>query len=74
MPGRAFEEEYLSRNAEAEGFFAEGWAGVVTKGKKTFAVPNGTYVAKLSILKALGNPFNPAHWETWTSPGILIQR
>jgi minor extracellular serine protease Vpr len=37
-------------------------------------VKNGTYVAKISVLKALGNPFNPAHWETWTSPVILIQR
>jgi minor extracellular serine protease Vpr len=67
-------DEYLPRNSTSGGFFATGWDGFVTKGKKTFAVKNGTYVAKISVLKALGNPFNPAHWETWTSPVILIQR
>jgi hypothetical protein len=32
-----------------------------TKGKKTSAVKNGNYLAKMTILPALGNPFNPAH-------------
>jgi minor extracellular serine protease Vpr len=72
--GKAMSDEYLPRNSTSGGFFAVGWDGLVTKGKKTFAVKNGTYVAKISVLKALGNPFNPAHWETWTSPVILIQR
>ena len=72
--GEAFEDEYLSRNATSTGFFAISWDGTVIKGKKSVALPNGTYQAKISVLKALGNAFNPAHWETWTSPVILIQR
>jgi hypothetical protein len=31
-------------------------------------------VAKLSVLKALGDANNPAHVETWTSPVITINR
>jgi minor extracellular serine protease Vpr len=72
--GEAFEDEYLSRNATSTGFFAISWDGTVIKGNKSVALPNGTYQAKISILKALGNAFNPAHWETWVSPVILIQR
>ena len=37
-------------------------------------VPNGQYVVKVSVLKALGDESNPAHWETWTSPVITIAR
>jgi hypothetical protein len=37
-------------------------------------VPDGTYYVKLSVLKALGDQSNPAHWETWTSPIITIAR
>jgi hypothetical protein len=28
----------------------------------------------MSVLKALGNPLNPAHVEHWTSPTITIGR
>jgi minor extracellular serine protease Vpr len=72
--GEGFEDEYLPRNSTATGFFAISWDGTVIKGKKSVPLPDGTYTAKISVLKALGNPFNAAHWETWTSPGILIQR
>lgn len=73
---RAFENEYLPRNSTATGFFAFSWDGVTTagKGNKQFTVPNGDYVVKLSVLKALGDESNPAHWETWTSPVITIAR
>jgi minor extracellular serine protease Vpr len=37
-------------------------------------VPNGRYVIEITVLKALGDPRNPAHKETWTSPVITIQR
>jgi minor extracellular serine protease Vpr len=74
--GRIFTEDYLPRNATATSFFAFGFDGDVTKGKspRTVAVPDGTYVVKLSALKALGDPSNPAHWETWTSPAFTIDR
>jgi hypothetical protein len=37
-------------------------------------VPNGQYIVKLSVLKALGDAANPDHWERWDSPVITISR
>ncbi|MCA1714526.1 MAG: peptidase S8, partial [Gammaproteobacteria bacterium] len=71
---RAFQQDYLPRNATATGFFAFSWDGMTTAGNKTYTVPNGTYVMRLSVLKALGDASNPAHWETWASPVITIAR
>lgn len=71
---RAFNEEYLPRNSTATGFFAFSWDGVTTAGKKSYAVPDGQYIVKLSVLKALGDESNPAHTESWTSPVITIDR
>lgn len=72
----AYESEYLPRNSTATGFFAFTWDGNTTQGKggNVFVVPDGNYVVKLSVLKALGDMSNPDHWETWTSPTITIQR
>jgi subtilisin family serine protease len=74
--GRIFTEDYLPRNATASSFFAFGFDGEVRKGRTGPAtdVPDGTYAVKLSALKALGDPANPAHWETWTSPSFTIDR
>ncbi|MBI5067120.1 MAG: S8 family serine peptidase [Deltaproteobacteria bacterium] len=72
--GHASTDEYLPRNSTAGGFFAWTWDGVVTKGRRTLTLANGNYVARISVLKALGHPFDPAHWETWTSPVIAVQR
>ncbi|MEO6264512.1 MAG: S8 family serine peptidase [Luteimonas sp.] len=71
---RAYQEDYLPRNSTATGFFAFPWDGVTTAGNKSYLVPNGTYVVKLSVLKALGDAANPADTETWTSPVITIAR
>jgi hypothetical protein len=71
---RAYDEEYLPRNSAATSFFAFPWDGDTVAGKKLYTVPNGTYVLKVSILKALGDASNPAHWETWTSPMFAIAR
>ncbi len=71
---RAFDEEYLPRNSTASGFFAFGWDGETLGGNKTYTVPNGTYVLKLSVLKALGDSSGPTHTETWTSPTFNIAR
>ena len=43
-------------------------------GAKLVTVPNGSYVMKVSVLKALGDDNNPADWETWTSPAFTITR
>jgi minor extracellular serine protease Vpr len=72
---RVSEDQFLPRNATAIGFFAFTWDGVTfSGGGKRYTVPNGRYVVKLSVLKALGDATNPAHWETWTSPAITIAR
>jgi hypothetical protein len=37
-------------------------------------VPDGSYKIVVKALKAGGNPNNPTHWETWTTPTIIIDR
>jgi minor extracellular serine protease Vpr len=71
---RALNQGYVGRNSTATSFFAIAWDGTTFSGNKTYAVPDGQYVIRLSVLKALGDDDNPAHWETWTSPVITIDR
>jgi minor extracellular serine protease Vpr len=82
---RAFPDfDYFGMNSSASGFFAFAWDGTTVPGDgrghddknapKARIVPNGSYVIKLSVLKALGDDDDPAHWETWTSPVITIAR
>lgn len=70
---RAFETEYLGRNGN-NGFFWVTWDGTTSNGTKVNAVPDGQYVLVLSIQKALGDDSDPAHFESWTSPVITIDR
>jgi subtilisin family serine protease len=74
LVGQVSSDEYLPRNATANGYYTWTWDGVVRKGKKYVAVPSGNYVARISVLKALGHPFDPADWEIWNSPVIAIKR
>jgi minor extracellular serine protease Vpr len=69
-------EQFLPRNSTATSFFAQTWDGTVMKkqGGKLRPLPNGSYRIDLSVLKALGDPDNPAHTEHWLSPNILIAR
>jgi hypothetical protein len=71
---RAYNDEYVGRNSTSTGFFAFPFDGYTLNGNKVNMVPDGNYVAKLSVLKALGDSTNPAHWETWTSPMFTIDR
>jgi len=71
---RALDEEYVGRNSASTSFFAQPWDGTTRNGNKLNAVPNGQYVIKLTVIKALGDALNPAHVETWTSPTITIAR
>ncbi|MFN7724188.1 MAG: S8 family serine peptidase [Rubrivivax sp.] len=73
------DDEYVGRNSTPTGFFAFAWDGQTFKGaadkpRQVQTVPNGQYVVKVSVLKALGEETNPAHWETWTSPVITVAR
>jgi len=69
-------EEFLPRNSTATSFFAFTWDGTTMKraGGKLKTVPNGSYRLELTVLKALGDPDNPAHTEHWPSPTIVISR
>jgi minor extracellular serine protease Vpr len=69
-------EEFLPRNSAPTSFFAFVWDGTVMTpaGGSTRPVPNGAYRLDLSVLKALGDPENPAHVQQWPSPSITISR
>ncbi len=71
---RALDLEYVGRNSSATGFFALPWDGTTVAGNKTYTAPNGQYVIRLSVVKALGDSANPAHTESWTSPVITLAR
>ena len=52
---RAIREEYLPRDTGAENFSLFFWDGTTTAGNKTYRLPDGQYIVKLSLLKALGD-------------------
>jgi hypothetical protein len=73
------DEAFLPRNSTAAGFFAFAWDGTRihndSRTRELFkVVPDGNYVIRVDVLKALGDARNPAHWETWTSPMFTIDR
>ena len=62
--------EHLGRTAAPSVY---GWDGTYAlKNDKTKTVKNRDYVLEFSVLKALGDPDNPDHWETFTSPVFTI--
>jgi hypothetical protein len=72
---RAFQEEYVRRSIEnVTDEFDYPWDGKTTNGNKTFTVPDGQYVVKLTVLKALGDSANPAHYRNMDVPVITIDR
>jgi subtilisin family serine protease len=71
---RAFDLDYVGRNSNYNFINSYVWDGTTVSGKKVWTVPDGDYVAVISVLKALGDDDNPDHWETWTSPVFTIDR
>ena len=71
--GFADDEDFLPRNSAANTFFAFEWDGKVVSraGGRPRALPNGIYRLHVSILKALGDPGNPAHFERWPTSPLL---
>ena len=71
-------EDHLPRSPSAGHFFTFTWDGTRqhSNGKNDLrkTVPDGTYVLEVRVLKALGDPRNPAHTETWTSPQFVVDR
>jgi hypothetical protein len=72
----AFVQKYFPRNSTANSFFAFAWDGTRTSenGQIKGVLPDGKYYLQLKVLKAGGDPGTPAHWETWDSPVITIDR
>jgi minor extracellular serine protease Vpr len=73
----AIYNEFLPRNSTSTSFFAFAWDGtrLHNNGNENVkVVPDGQYYLVVNVLKANGDPNNPAHWETWTSPVINIDR
>jgi subtilisin family serine protease len=58
----ALNEQYHPRSSGSTTFFAYPWDGTTTGGRFTYTVPDGQYVIVIQVLKALGDPNNPAHW------------
>jgi hypothetical protein len=70
---------FLCMAPTSTGYFVFGWDGTrihnASSSNDLFKlVPDGEYVIKLSVLKALGSEKNPDHWEHWTSPAFFIAR
>lgn len=54
-----------------------GWDGTTplsSGNDKLRTLPDGDYVVVVTAVKALGDPRNPDHVETWTSPAFTIGR
>jgi subtilisin family serine protease len=72
--GKAVKETYLPRSPSLNNYYEWAFDGYTVKRGVTMKVPDGTYYAVARILKANGNPLNPADWDTWTSPEFVIDR
>ncbi|MDN3543014.1 S8 family serine peptidase [Kinneretia asaccharophila] len=64
------EEHFLGRSGTPNGFQSSAWNGTTSQG----TLPNGNYLIRVSVLKALGNAAEPSHWETWNSVPVQIAR
>lgn len=62
--------DYVTRPANPNGFFTWTWDGTTSMGTQ----PNGSYFVRGSILKPLGDPANPAHWEVFNTVSVNIAR
>lgn len=73
--GRALTEDYYPQSSSGDAVgatFTFGWDGTTTLNKNIVEVPNGQYLIKLSVLKALGDASRAADWEVWTSPVVTL--
>ncbi len=79
-PDAIAENQAVARYVEHVGrdsgtFTAWTWDGTrSTEGDARSAVPDGNYVLQVRALSALGDPENPDHVETWSTPAFTIDR
>ena len=67
-------EREIRRSTGPSSFFTLTWDGTTVHGNTMDVVPNGSYVIKLTVVRALGDETNPAHVETFTSPQFFLSR
>ena len=74
--GRVLDTPNFGRNSTATSFFTFQWdgKGAALASPKTLNVKNASYYFKLTVLKALGDPNNAAHVQTWQSPTFTVER
>ncbi len=75
----AINQTLVPRNSTVNAFFAWEWDGTRfhSEGRamvKVKEVPDGDYYLVVTVVKALGDPNNPDHVESWTSPMFTIDR
>lgn len=69
-----YEEQFVGR--DSGGISVRTWDGTISvgKGKWKVPLPNGRYILQVTAVNALGDPRNPEHRETWTSPVFKVDR
>ncbi|AUX43011.1 peptidase S8 [Sorangium cellulosum] len=72
--GQALSLSRVGQSASPTAAARYGWKGKTTLDRRSLVVPDGEYRITLRVLKALGDPGNAAHWETWTSPVVTLDR
>lgn len=72
--GRAVSLAHVGQSMSRASASRYTWKGKTMLDQTITLVPNGDYVLQLRVLKALGDPRNAAHWESWTSPIITLNR
>jgi minor extracellular serine protease Vpr len=79
---RIIDLDYFGRNStnvggadgSFTGFFGLTFDGFTFNGNTVNRVPDGKYVMRLTVEKALADATNPAHFESWVSPMFEIDR
>ncbi|HYF94233.1 MAG TPA: S8 family serine peptidase [Symbiobacteriaceae bacterium] len=67
--GKVYDIRDVGRNSDPADFTELSWDGRDSRGNM---VPQGDYVLILEVLRPLGDPNNPAHWDRWTSGPITV--
>ena len=63
-------DEHLPRSPGPEDRWPFVWDGTTAAGQSDNSRPlaSGTYTLEVEVLRALGDPGNEHHWDTWESP------
>ena len=68
------EDSYLPRSESPDHYQQFPWPGTTSAGRSENLrpVPSGTYTLRVELLRAMGDPENPDHWDTWESPAFEL--